>query len=94
MSPKTTYDPKTKKMVTAEQAKAEQGGYVRISLSQNLADQIVACAKEDGMDFSGKDKDGNAVTESKVRTTNITRQYVEIAVSEWLEARAKVTEDE
>lgn len=82
MAKKAVYDPETKTFVTAEAAKEAKGGYTRLSLSGNLADQLIACADEDGID-----RDAETEMGKKVRTSNVLRMYVEAAVTDFLNAR-------
>jgi cellulase/cellobiase CelA1 len=80
---KMVYDPTTKKMIPANEAKAaDKGNYVRLSMDGKLADRIVACMTEDGIDTG----------DSKAKKSNAIRKYVEIAVSEWLDTREAIAE--
>ncbi len=107
---KSVYDPKTKKMITPEQAKTEKGEYGRISLDGNLFNTLKGYASADGISFAGKtakrdaagevvtDKDGNTVTvdvaESKAKVNNAVRADREIAIREFVAAREAVSTDE
>lgn len=89
MAKKSVYDPNTKTFITAEAAKEAKGGYVRLSLSEGLADQLIACADEDGID-----RDADTEMGKKVRTSNVLRQYVEAAVQDFLNARALIASED